>query len=153
MSSKVFRMVIVVLITINLFSCSPSPVPIDYGKDECSNCKMQLSDKKFGAEILTKTSKPYIFDSIECMAFYFSKGKIDKNEIHSLWVIDYSNPANLIDAKKASFLKCNNIPSPMGLFLSAFSNFEKLKSIPECKDGTILKWEEVTILVEKEWHN
>ncbi|MCX6148185.1 MAG: nitrous oxide reductase accessory protein NosL [Candidatus Kapabacteria bacterium] len=153
MSSKVYRLILIVFGSIYLGACSPSPVPIDYGKDECSNCKMQLSDKKFGAEILTKTSKHYIFDSIECMSIYLTTNNIDKNEIHSLWVIDYSNPANLINAKEASFLKCNGVPSPMGLSLSAFSNLEKIKSLPNCNDGVIVKWEEVTILVQKEWRN
>lgn len=134
-------------------SCSPNPVPIDYGKDECANCKMQLSDKKFGAEILTNTGKPYIFDSIECMSFFYLSNKIEKKQIHSFWVIDYSNPGSLLNAKNALFLKSNGVPSPMGLSLSAFSSKGTINYLKEVNDGVILKWEDIPALVQKEWHN
>ena len=38
-------------------SCSAGPEPIRYGQDNCHHCKMTLTDKRFGAEIVTQKGK------------------------------------------------------------------------------------------------
>ena len=50
------------LLTLSLSSCSTAPQPIRIGQDNCDFCKMTISDNRFGAEIITKKGKVYIFD-------------------------------------------------------------------------------------------
>ena len=49
---------LVALFSLSAFlSCATGPEPIRFGKDNCHSCKMTLTDKRFGAEIVTKKGK------------------------------------------------------------------------------------------------
>ncbi|HSN59587.1 MAG TPA: hypothetical protein VLR49_01530, partial [Ferruginibacter sp.] len=48
---------ITVLLTVTLSSCSTDPQPLRIGQDNCDFCKMTISDKRFGAEVVTKKGK------------------------------------------------------------------------------------------------
>ncbi len=47
--------------------CSVEESPINYGKDACNFCKMNIVDKQHAAEIVTSKGKPFKYDAIECM--------------------------------------------------------------------------------------
>lgn len=131
-----------ILLTFILIGCSPKPEPIDYGNDICEFCKMNITDNKYAAEIVTNKSKVYKFDSIECL-FQFKKIGLKQNEqIYSEWVNDFSNPGELIDLKKAYFLKCNVFRSPMGMNVLSVSSLEKLNEMKSQCDGEILNYNE-----------
>ncbi|MDQ7056224.1 MAG: nitrous oxide reductase accessory protein NosL [Persephonella sp.] len=125
------------------------PVPIKYGQDECEYCHMKITDPRYGSELLLKTGKVYKFDSIECLAAHYMEHK-DKSKIHSLWVPDFLTK-RFIPAEKAYYLHTKNLPSPMGMNLSAFSNTEELNRVKKQYGGEVLNWEQVLNLVKKEW--
>jgi len=125
------------------------PVPINYGQDECEYCRMKITDPRYGSELLLKTGKAYKFDSIECLAAYFIKNK-NNQDIHSLWVPDFLTK-RFIPAETAVYLHSKNLPSPMGLNLSAFKTKEELEKIKQKYGGEVLNWKQVLQLVEKEW--
>ena len=102
------------------FNCNVSPKPIDYGSDGCHFCKMTIVDKVHAAEIVTQKGKVYKFDATECMVNF--NEEFDTSEIALYLSNNYTEPEQLIDATKATFLISKNIPSPMGAFLSAFEN-------------------------------
>ncbi|MDX1911017.1 MAG: hypothetical protein SFV22_06010, partial [Saprospiraceae bacterium] len=52
---------------LNMVACSTGPEPIRYGQDNCHACKMTLTDRRFGAEIVTKKGKVYKFDDLNCL--------------------------------------------------------------------------------------
>ncbi|MGB5288980.1 MAG: hypothetical protein WBN42_10875, partial [Ignavibacteriaceae bacterium] len=60
-----FSMVFLLPLLFLLASCGSKPEPINYGKDECEFCRMQISDNRYGAELVTDKGKVYKFDSIE----------------------------------------------------------------------------------------
>ena len=134
-----------------LVSCEREvkPVPINYGQDECEYCRMKITDPRYGSELLLKTGKAYKFDSIECLAAYYIENK-DKNKIHSLWVPDFLTK-QFIPAEKAYYLHTKNLPSPMGMNLSAFKNIQELEKVKKQYGGEVLNWEQVLNLVKKEW--
>lgn len=108
-------------ISIFLPSCSdPEPKAIVYGSEQCTSCRMGITDQKFGAEIIMKTGKGYVFDSPECMIEWAEGTVVKKSEIHSYWVTDFINPGTLIDARTACYLESDMIHSPMGLNVAAF---------------------------------
>ena len=84
-------------------ACSTSPQPLEYGQDACVYCKMVVSDQRYGAEIVTTKGKVYKFDSIECMAAYYSKQKDLQPRIHSLWSIDFYDHSHWLRAEQAIF--------------------------------------------------
>ena len=122
-----------------LTSCSMEPQPIQYGKDACHYCKMNIVDQQHAAEYVTKKGKSFKFDAIECMINELSKK--DKNTIAILLVANYSNPGELIDAHKANFLICEAIKSPMGANLTAFKSKKELLDIQKEKGGKVYPWQ------------
>ncbi|NPA12701.1 MAG: nitrous oxide reductase [Aquificae bacterium] len=125
------------------------PVPIKYGQDECEHCRMKITDPRYGSEILLKTGKAYKFDSIECMVAYYLKNK-DKKDIHSLWVSDFISK-QFIPAQKSVYLHSKNLPSPMGLNITAFKSMQDLEKVKQKYGGKVLSWGEVQDLVKREW--
>jgi len=140
-----------ILMSIHIFACSPSPRPIQFGHDQCADCKMIISDPRYGAELVTKKGKIYFYDSIECLAAAYQRADIDHQDIHSLWVVNFSIPETLIDARQACYLHSENLPSPMGLFLTAFIEKEERERMQREYDGTAMDWEAVLKLVRVKW--
>jgi copper chaperone NosL len=135
-----------------LVGCRDRPEAIDYGIDECTHCKMLISDKQFGAELITAKGRIYKFDSIECMAAYY-RTAIRPEDVGSLWAIDYAHPAEWVQTDRALFLHSRDLPSPMGLYLSAFGSVGDLDDVKEHRGGRILNWNEVVQLVEHAWRD
>lgn len=130
-----------------IVSCSVEKSPINYGKDACHFCKMNIVDKQHAAEIVTKKGKVFKYDSIECMINEVKKR--DENRIALYLIDDYSAPGKLIDATKATYLISENLPSPMGANLSGFESKEKTAETQKEKGGTIYSWDELRQLFNK----
>ncbi len=129
------------IIIFTLSSCSTEPVPIEYGKDACHFCKMNIVDKQHAAEIVTQKGKPFKYDAVECMMREIKV--IKESEIAIYLITDYTSPGKLVDATKATYLISENIPSPMGANLSGFENKEDAERTFEEKGGTLYSWEEL----------
>ena len=56
---------------------------------------------------------------------------------------DFDRPGELTDATKATYLISKNIPSPMGAFLSAFSEEQAAKNTLDANGGELLNWNEL----------
>lgn len=132
-----------------LVSCQKSPQPIAYGNDACYNCKMMISDPKFGAELITEKGKIFKFDSAECLAAF--RKEIRPEEINSEWVTNFLSPGEFIKVDGAVFLISDNIKSPMGLNISAFLNQKNLDEVRAASGGKILNWKDVQSYVQNEW--
>lgn len=142
--------VLVLLSAVTVISCQSKPEPISYGEDNCDNCKMTISDPKYGAELITDKSKVYKFDSIECLADFSLK--TEEETISSMWVTDFSNPENLINTKNALFLKSEKLRSPMGLNLSGFSSSSELDKVLKEFDGVKISWDGILKYVSEKWN-
>ena len=118
--------------------CNVSPKAIAYGEDSCHFCRMTIVDKVHAAEIVTQKGKVYKFDATECMVHFM--GNFDTSEIALYLSNNFMEPEVLIDATKATFLISENIPSPMGAFLSAFKNKTEAKKVQNEKKGTLYSW-------------
>ena len=120
-------------------NCNVSPKAIDYGGDGCHFCKMTIVDKVHAAEVVTKKGKVYKFDATECLINFMED--FDTSEIELYLSNNYTEPEALIDATKATFLISDNIPSPMGAFLSAFKNKTDAETFQAEKGGDLYTWE------------
>ncbi len=67
MNKNKFSLIFFITLTLLISSCGSKPEPINYGHDECEFCRMQISDNRYGAELVTDKGKVYKFDSIECL--------------------------------------------------------------------------------------
>ena len=85
-----------------MISCEVSPEPINYGVDACHFCKMTLVDQQHAAQYVTNKGKQFKFDAMGCMLNQISESGMSDLEI--LLVCDYSNPGEITDATRASYL-------------------------------------------------
>ncbi len=144
---KTLKKITALVVLSAIFSCNVGPQSIDYGNDGCHFCKMTIVDKLHAAEIVTIKGKVYKFDATECMVNFLNE--FDASEIKLFLSINYADPEALIDATQATFLISENVPSPMGAFLSAFKTKEDAKSIQENKSGDIYSWEELLVHIKQ----
>ncbi|MBI1932387.1 MAG: nitrous oxide reductase accessory protein NosL [Ignavibacteriales bacterium] len=145
------KKIILILIVFILSGCSNKSEPINYGYDSCDKCRMQIVDRKYGTELVTSKGKIYKFDSIECLVF-FTENSIDDENFFTL-VTDYLNNNELINSKKAFYLQSENLRSPMGLNITAFSSQSDLKKFKEKYAGKELSWKEIIEYVNRKWQN
>lgn len=127
----------------SLSSCSKGPSPIQYGHDMCHFCKMTVTDQRYGTELVTKKGKVFKFDSIECMGLYLKAGDIQPGDYHGLYVTDFLRPGQLIDGEQAYYLKSQQLPSPMGAYLTAFGTTEAAAQYQQDKGGETFQWQDV----------
>ena len=129
----------VIFLSIFLLSCSTDPVAIDYHTDQCADCKMMISDSRFGAELVTKKGKIFKYDAIECMIrAYISQGE---SEFAHVMVTDFNSPSTLINAKESTYLVSTSRPSPMGGNLSGYYESSSIDKTLLHSESVILDWD------------
>lgn len=119
-------------------SCKHEMRPINYGKDNCEQCRMTVMNPQFAAAMLTSKGKIYTFDAGECMVRYVKANGF--NEKDQYFMSDYSKPGTLIDATKSAYLHGDSIQSPMGGNLATFSDAASAHSVQKVLGGEILSW-------------
>lgn len=127
---------------ISLSSCSASPEPIKVGTDNCSFCKMTVSDARYGAEVVTRKGKVFKFDDAHCVLSYL-KASIDKKDVKDVYFTDFSNGHSLVNANKAMFLQSPDLNTPMGGNIAAFSNADSLQKVAQQFKGTTISWNDL----------
>ncbi|HET7622195.1 MAG TPA: nitrous oxide reductase accessory protein NosL [Gemmatimonadaceae bacterium] len=137
-----------VALALLLAACSRGPVPIAYDEDGCDYCRMQISDPRFGGELITRTGKVHKFDSIECLASFYAALQ-DSATVRSLWVSDYRKPGTLIPAREALYVHHEGPGSPMGRGLLALRGDANAAGAV-APVGDTLGWSAVLKLVSRE---
>ena len=130
-----------VLLSGILYSCSIEPKPIQYGSDACSFCKMTIVQQIHGAEIVTNKGKVYKFDAVECMINF--KNEMSKEQPKLFLTNHYHTPKELISAEEAAFLISENLPSPMGEYITAFKSKSAANEIQKELNGKVYSWSEL----------
>lgn len=118
--------------------------PIYYGKDSCSHCKMVISDKRFGSELITAKGKVYKFDSLECM-HSFEKEELEKvGSDYKEFITNTGDDGHLIPADNAIIYEDKKLRSPMGKGYLVFSSQEELKkTMHESAPISVMTWKEL----------
>lgn len=70
MKSGVAGMALMIFPAIFLASCSTEPQQINYGKDACAFCKMNIVDPRFSAQCMSNKGKSFKFDDIHCLSSF-----------------------------------------------------------------------------------
>lgn len=96
-------------------ACVAGPPVLAIGEATCAECRMLISDGRFGAVLVTSTGKQLTFDSVECVLEYLSAPGAKGG---TLWVADASSPRRLIPAEDAAFVLDGAMRAPMGTVTS-----------------------------------
>ena len=126
-----------------LNSCNNGPEALNIGKDNCSFCKMTLSDNRYGAEIITRKGKVYKFDDSHCLLSFIQSKTIEKKDIDNVYFTDFVNTHTLIPAEDAFLLQSDFFRGPMNGNLAAFSNADSMKKSAQQYKGNIVTWKQL----------
>jgi copper chaperone NosL len=134
------------LLTCFLFfsaSCSVSQEPIKYGEDNCAHCQMKIMDARYGSELVTDKGKVYKFDSVECLVEFLEKMDELNEKAELVFCTPFDQPNRLVDASACSFLHSRKLPSPMGMYLSAFADEPTALKFQSQNGGNVYSWKEL----------
>ncbi len=146
------RLAIVLGMTLMFSSCAaPGPEPLRYGEDVCDYCRMTIVEQNFGSELVTHKARIYKFDSIECLAAFEATARVAADEIHSLWITDFSASPNLVETLGAYFVHTDHARSPMGMGLFGFSSASAASAFAEEHQGAVVEWSDLVGIVAKVW--
>lgn len=133
----------VALSLMSLQSCNTGPQPIQAGIDQCSFCKMTVSDTRFTCELITKKGKVYKFDDTHCMIAFANAPGTDKSSIRQFYLADFNENTKWLNAENAFLLKSEALKSPMGGNTAAFSNAAEREKAAEHFSGKEVTWKEI----------
>jgi copper chaperone NosL len=134
---------IIAIFSLFLISCNNyESEPIKLNKDNCDYCKMTITDGRFASELITKKGRIYKFDDIKCMLSF--KNDNPKTEYHSFYINEFTSNNVLIPAEKAFYVKSQEIRSPMGGGIAAFSENEKASNFAKDKKTTVNSWSDIS---------
>jgi copper chaperone NosL len=137
------RNITLILVLMALAACSKNgPQPIDYGNELCHLCKMTISDSRFGSQLVNTKGKAFKYDAVECLADDY-RLNWKSEDVKATYVTDFLQPGTLVPAEDAIFLRSEGVPSPMGAFLSAYSDLEQARSQLQTHSGELLDWPEM----------
>ena len=139
MKTRFLKLFIGCVLLLLTTSCKVAPEAIEYGKDQCSFCKMNIVDQTHSAQLVTAKGKQFKFDAIECMVNYIDQNR--EEEIALLLVADYGNLGKMSEAEKATYLITPAIKSPMGANLSGFSVKSAAEELQQKNKGELYTWE------------
>ena len=142
-STIAVQAIMIGLLTVTLGSCSTEPQPLRLGQDNCDQCKMTVSDQRFGAEIVSKKGKVFKFDDSHCVLAYLREKKIEKDQVAGVYFTNFLSPHQLLKADEAYFLQSPALKSPMNGNVAAFNNEDSLHAMIPKFYGNKISWEDL----------
>ncbi|HRI20926.1 MAG TPA: nitrous oxide reductase accessory protein NosL [Panacibacter sp.] len=124
-------------------ACSKGPQPLQLGKDNCDFCQMTVSDARFGAEIVTIKGKVFKFDDMHCILTYIKSGILDEKDIKDIYLVDFSGTHELKNRYQMFLLKSDDLRSPMGGNIAAFSSRDSLSAVMNSFKGQEIQWDNI----------
>ena len=139
LSKKIPTVALISLFALFIVSCgNEGPVAINYGKDDCANCKMTIVDKRFAVEIITQKRKVFKLDDLGCAAQFIKNNGLKSNEIKTVYVTDYKGEGNFIKLKESFVIKSENLGSPMRGDMAVFSTEKEAGNFVKEKGGVFI---------------
>lgn len=133
-------------------ACNPQPQPIEYGFDACAHCKMTITDHRYGTELVTNKGKVYKFDSVECLVMHINQLETGSDGA-LLLVTDFVKPGELVNGEAVWYLQSKELPSPMGMNLTAIASENEALKFKSEYGGNLLRWEELQDVVGGVYEN
>lgn len=124
-------------------SCSMDPQPIVFGKDACHFCKMIISERSFGAELVTVKGKVYKFDDTHCIISFLKSGTLKEADNALVYLVDYAQKEKLIPAANAFLLQSDAIRGPMAGNVAAFQTISSMQEFQKTWNAQQVKWNDI----------
>ena len=128
---------------VTIVACSggrPEPIEFTLNEENCSFCRMAVSQREFAAQVVTVTGSFDAFDDIGCLRDWVKEQK--PSETAGIFVVDYEK-GQWIDARTASYVLSRKLPTPMSSGLAAYQEQTSAENAAAGLAGEVLQWEEI----------
>jgi copper chaperone NosL len=102
---------------------------------------MTIANEKFIAQCATDKGRVYYFDDISCMVRF--KSENSTFSIANFYIADFNNPTKYLKVSEAILFKNEEIKSPMGGNIIAFSKQTEADEFLQKHAATKVSWEEL----------
>jgi copper chaperone NosL len=126
------------------------PAALDQGRPACDYCRMLLENPRFGAEIALGSGARRLYDAVECMAAAVLTDSVAMRDVRSVALVDHARPGTRVTFDRVVFVRCPELPSPMGSILAFRSRAEADSTCPPSR-GARLDWRGVLTHVNATW--
>lgn len=124
------------------------PETIAYDEEQCTHTGDTITNKRYGAILITTEDERLPFASVEDMVLYELSDAIDDASIAERWVVDAVRTSRLLPAKEARFLQTQNQPSPGGYDITPFIDDDDLSyNTRFLLGGEDMYWDDVVAYV------
>jgi len=97
-------------------ACTTHP-SIAFGVAACDECRMIVTDRRFGALVITDHGRTLTFDSIECLRTFMARAGTPA--ARETWMVDANAPGTLVAAASATVVESDDaLRPPMGRAVS-----------------------------------
>ncbi len=144
------RHVGVTMFLVALTACTagpPEPIEITLNEENCSFCRMAVSQREFAAQVVTVTGAFDTFDDIGCLRDWIKEHH--PPEASGIFVVDYQT-GQWIDARTASYVHSKKLPTPMSSGFAAYQKKTSAETAAAKLEGKVLQWEEMFSEVDHE---
>jgi copper chaperone NosL len=117
------------------------PEAVKLNSDNCEFCRMTISDARFAAEMVTPKGRIYKFDDVACLLNYREENPNIKEG--RLFVTDYSQSQQFVEAGAAFYIRGEAFGSPMGGNIAAFAINDSAMQYAKKTGAPVLKWSEI----------
>ena len=118
----------------------PEPIEFTLNEENCSFCRMAVSQREFAAQVVTVTGSFDTFDDIGCLRDWIKEHH--PPETAGLFVVDYET-GQWIDARTASYVFSKKLPTPMSSGLAAYQEKTSAEMAATKLEGKVLPWKEM----------
>jgi copper chaperone NosL len=135
------RISLVTLAALALSACAGvGPRAVVPHEDQCGYCRMEVTDTRFATQVVTRTGKTHVFDSVECLAGYLRANPDDTER--TVWVADVEHPDQWVAADEAGYLMGSDVRGPMG-HVVAFASPAAARAQHAALGGHTVSWSAV----------
>lgn len=126
-----------VIAALTLNACAGAGPRAVVPDDQCGYCRMEVSDVRFATQVVTRTGKTHVFDSVECLAGYLRANPDDTER--TVWVANVEDPSQWVAAEDAGYLMGSDLRGPMG-HVVAFASPEAARAQHAALGGRTVSW-------------
>ncbi len=127
------------VLAVTCFACGSSIIDLDavpeirVGEDICDECGMIISEEVYSSAYRLTDGEQKVFDDIGDMAVHY---RLHDDDVAAFWVHDF-NSVEWIRAEDAFFVASNDLVTPMGHGIAAFTDHASAQVLASDIGGAI----------------
>jgi copper chaperone NosL len=115
------------------------PEPIQYGRDTCASCRMQVTQPGFAGEMRDPSGTLTKYDDVGCLLRAILTAH---REVPEAWIEDHAG-GGFVPLLGAHLVRAEGSSTPMGYGIVAFADEAAARAYAAAHTGTVLAFEDV----------